>query len=73
MRSSASVLALLQVIRCSPTCAMIPAAHEDCIGRFRSCLRLAFFAPPAAAQNPKLIMEEFMVPAKDPGLQLYVP
>ena len=35
-------------------------------------LTVGLFAPPAAAQNPKLAMEEFMVPAKDPGLQLYV-
>ena len=35
-------------------------------------LTVGFYASPAAAQNPKLVMEEFMVPAKDPGLQLYV-
>src|SRR3954463_3609442 len=35
-------------------------------------LTVGFFAPPAAAQNPKLVMEEFMVPAKHPDLQLYV-
>ena len=36
-------------------------------------LTVGLFAPPAAAQkNQKLVMEEFMVPAKDPGLQLYV-
>ena len=35
-------------------------------------LTVGLFAPPAAAQNQKLVTEEFMVPAKDPGLQLYV-
>src|SRR3954451_18788597 len=35
-------------------------------------LTVGLFAPPAAAQNQKLVMEEFVVPAKDPGLQLYV-
>jgi len=35
-------------------------------------LTLALFPLPAAAQNQKLVTEEFMVPAKDPGLQLYV-
>ena len=35
------------------------------------CLALA--SMPASAQTkPKLVMEEFMVPAKDPGIELYV-
>ncbi|HKH34951.1 MAG TPA: alpha/beta fold hydrolase, partial [Beijerinckiaceae bacterium] len=39
-----------------------------------AALALALAAPPAAAQaGPKLVMEEFTVPAKDdPGIQLYV-
>src|SRR3954470_6905029 len=35
-------------------------------------LTVGLFAPPAPAQNQKLVVVEFMVPAKDPDLQLYV-
>ncbi|MDQ4061739.1 MAG: alpha/beta hydrolase, partial [Pseudomonadota bacterium] len=36
-------------------------------------LSLALLAVPAAAQSGgKVVMEEFMVPARDPGIQLYV-
>ncbi len=35
------------------------------------CLALASL-PTAAQTKPKLVTEEFMVPAKDPGIELYV-
>ena len=32
----------------------------------------ATFATTAFAQAPKIVMEEFIVPSKDPGIRLYV-
>src|SRR5919199_6353210 len=41
-------------------------------GLLPAFLAVAMSFAAAAAEPPKLVTEEFMVPAKDPGIQLYV-